>query len=88
MVVIIPDPNGFTIGTPESLAMLGRKADEKPFGPIRFAKPYAIGKFEITRISSSQVEFSLRTATSWGRRRAVRGSGRVSSRAPTIPSCA
>ena len=49
MVVIIPDPNGFTIGTPESLAMFGRKADEEPFGPIRFAKPYAIGKFEITR---------------------------------------
>lgn len=49
MVVIIPDPNGFTIGTPESQAKWGREAHEKPFGPIRFAKPYAIGKFEITR---------------------------------------
>jgi formylglycine-generating enzyme required for sulfatase activity len=49
MVVIVPDPNGFTIGTAESEAKWGRDNDEKPFGPIKFARPYAIGRFEITR---------------------------------------
>ena len=48
MVVIIPDPNGFTIGTAESEAKWGRDNDEKPFEPIKFARPYAIGRFEIT----------------------------------------
>ncbi len=47
MVVIVPDPKGFTIGSPESEQ--GRQTDEKQFGPIKFAKPYAIGKFEVTR---------------------------------------
>jgi formylglycine-generating enzyme required for sulfatase activity len=49
MVVIVPDPNGFTIGTAESEAKWGRDSDEKPFGPIKFARPYSIGRFEITR---------------------------------------
>ena len=42
MVVIVPDPKGFMIGSE-------RQENETPFGPIRFAKPYAIGRFEITR---------------------------------------
>jgi formylglycine-generating enzyme required for sulfatase activity len=49
MVVIVPDPNGFTIGTAESESKWGRDNDERPFGSIRFARPYAIGRFEITR---------------------------------------
>ena len=49
MVVIVPDPNGFTIGTAESEAKWGRENDEKPLGPIKFARPYAIGRFEVTR---------------------------------------
>jgi formylglycine-generating enzyme required for sulfatase activity len=47
MVVIVPDPKGFTIGSPESEQ--GRQTDEKQLGPIRFAKPFAIGKHEVTR---------------------------------------
>jgi formylglycine-generating enzyme required for sulfatase activity len=47
MVVIVPDPKGFTIGSPASEQ--GRDTDEKQFGPVQFAKPYAIGKFEVTR---------------------------------------
>ena len=46
MVVIVPDPKGFIIGSPESEP--GDRADQKQFGPIKFAKPYAIGKFEVT----------------------------------------
>lgn len=94
MVVIIPDPNGFTIGTPESQAMWGSHADENPFGPIRFAKPYTIGKFEITRaqFKSSGVQLGAGCHVWDGKRfsgtRSATGSGRVSSRAPTIPSCA
>ncbi|MFM9882144.1 MAG: formylglycine-generating enzyme family protein [Burkholderiales bacterium] len=47
MVVIVPDARGFTIGSPEN--EVGRDANEQPFGPIRIGKPYAIGRFEITR---------------------------------------
>lgn len=47
MVVIVPDPKGFTIGSPKSEQ--GRQTDEKQFEPIRFSKLYAIGKFEVTR---------------------------------------
>ncbi len=46
MVVIVPDRD-FTIGSPQDEK--GHEDDEKPFGPIRFAAPYAIGRFEVTR---------------------------------------
>ncbi len=46
MVVIAPD-NPFTIGSPKGED--GRDSDEGPFGPIRFAAPYAVGRFEVTR---------------------------------------
>ncbi len=49
MVVVIPDPNGFTLGTSADQAKWGRDDDEKPLGPIRFARPYAVGRLEITR---------------------------------------
>ena len=46
MVVIAPDRD-FTIGSPQDEK--GRDGDEGPFGPIRFAAPFAIGRFEVTR---------------------------------------
>ena len=46
MVVIAPD-KPFTIGSP--ISETGRDTDEGPFGPIRFAAPYALGRFEVTR---------------------------------------
>lgn len=49
MVVVVPEREGFTIGTPENQAQWGRDDDEKPLGPIRFARPYAISRFEVTR---------------------------------------
>lgn len=49
MVVVKPDPNGFTIGTPDAQAPWGRDDDEKPLGPVRFAHAYAISRFEVTR---------------------------------------
>jgi len=39
MVVIVPDPKGFIIGTPDSQAQWGRGGDEKPFGPISSPSP-------------------------------------------------
>ncbi len=55
MLVIVPDARGFTIGSPEN--EVGRGADEQQFGPIRIGKPYAVGRFEITRgqIATSSV---------------------------------
>ncbi|WP_341674852.1 SUMF1/EgtB/PvdO family nonheme iron enzyme [Niveibacterium sp. SC-1] len=46
MVVIVPEGD-FTIGSPEDEA--GRDSNEVQFGPIRFAAPYAIGRFEVSR---------------------------------------
>jgi len=46
MVVIVPDRE-FMIGSPRDEK--GRDDDEGPFGPIRFAAPYAVGRFELTR---------------------------------------
>ncbi|MFN0301335.1 MAG: hypothetical protein ACKVQU_13400 [Burkholderiales bacterium] len=54
--MIVPDARGFTIGSPEN--EVGRDAaDEQQFGPIRIGKPYAVGRFEITRgqIATSSV---------------------------------
>jgi formylglycine-generating enzyme len=47
MVAIVPEQKGFAIGTPKSEAQRG--PDETPFGPIRFASPFAIGRLEVTR---------------------------------------